>query len=383
MPPTATTDATIGESSAPAGSEPSAPAGGGSTGPTAPTAPTSTEFEPMSTDWVSHRSGDDCRCVDGSEHAIHVRAGDPSKVLLYYQGGGACIDGETCADAGSTYKPGTWPEDHPNANAAGIFAAARPDNPFHGWTMVYVPYCSADFFLGDATTTYAPGITIEHNGATTARRALDHVIERYPEVERLVVAGTSAGAVPTPLIAGLASDALPDASIAVLADGAGAYRSHPGLNTILASSWGTGASIPDWPELDSDAVRSNGGLGIPDLFVLAGNHDPSIRMSRFDDADDFVQGIFMNILDDAARDRGSVIPPVDGDLPTALADSEAAIETAGVPLDVYVAPGDQHTILDRPRLYELEVEGVRFVDWVAEVISGRQPGDVRCPDCGR
>ena len=93
---------------------------------------------------------------------------------------------------------------------------------------MFVPYCSADFFLGDETTTHggADGVaarTIEHRGANTLRRALDLVVGRYGDLEQLVVAGTSAGAVPTPLVAALASDALPHADIAVLADGAGGY----------------------------------------------------------------------------------------------------------------------------------------------------------------
>jgi hypothetical protein len=334
-------------------------------------------------DWVRHASGDDCRCVDGSEHAIHTRAGDPTKVLLYFQGGGACVNAVTCDPISGTYKSGTWPDDHPNAGWSGIFAVDEPRNPFNGWTYVFVPYCSADFFLGDETTTHggADGVaarTIEHRGANTLRRALDLVVGRYGDLEQLVVAGTSAGAVPTPLVAALASDALPHADIAVLADGAGGYPSAPSLNEFLAEFWGTAASVPAWPELAEIDIA---GWGIPDLFEYAARHDPTIRMARFDDIADEVQLYFVDILVGAASSAGHPVEPIDGDLASELDRNERRVETAGVELDVYLAPGGNHTVLDQPRLYDLEVDGVALVDWITRLATGRDAGDVRCPNC--
>lgn len=348
----------------------------------APTTIAPTTNEPATigpvAEWVRHPSGDDCRCADGSDHAFHTRSGDPSKVLLYFQGGGACVDEITCRSSDGTYKAGTWPDDHPNDGWSGIFAVDEPRNPFNGWTYVFVPYCSADFFLGDTVTVYAPDLTIEHRGANTARRALDHVLEHHGDLEQLVVAGTSAGAVPTPLVAGLASDALPGAEIAVIADGAGAYPSDAALNRFLDEVWGTAASVPSWPESESLDI---GEFGIPDLYSLAGNHDPSIRMTRFDDAEDLIQAYFIDILVGAAARFDAGVTPFDGDLPAALARNERDIESDGVPIDVFLAPGGDHTVLDQARLYGLEAAGVPIVDWIARLVDGGAPGDVRCIEC--
>ena len=351
----------------------------GSTSTTGATTTGATTTE-AAAEWIRHPSGDDCRCADGSDHAFHTRAADPSKVLLYFQGGGACVDEVTCRSTDGTYKAGTWPDDHPDDGWSGIFAVDEPRNPFNGWTYVYVPYCSADFFLGDTVTDYGSGLTIEHRGANTARRALDHVVERHGDLEQLVVAGTSAGAVPTPLIAGLASDALPGAEITVIADGAGAYPSDPALNRFLGEVWGTAASIPAWPELES---LDGGEFGIPDLFSLAGAHDPSIRMTRFDDSDDLIQAYFIDILVGAAQRYGAGVTPFDGDVLAALDRNEDNIESDGVPLDVFIAPGGGHTVLDQRRLYELEVDGVALVDWIARLLDGESPGDARCVECTR
>jgi hypothetical protein len=33
-------------------------------------------------------------------------------------------------------------------------------------------------------------------------------------------------------------------------------------------------------------------------------------------------------------------------------------------------------VLDQPRLYDLEVDGVALVDWIAQLANGTAPGDV-------
>jgi hypothetical protein len=61
--------------------------------------------------------------------------------------------------------------------------------------------------------------------------------------------------------------------------------------------------------------------------------------------------------------------------------NEAAIEDAGVDLHSYVAPGDGHGIFDYEAFYEMEVSGVKLVDWVAALIAGEPLDDVHCDDC--
>jgi hypothetical protein len=61
--------------------------------------------------------------------------------------------------------------------------------------------------------------------------------------------------------------------------------------------------------------------------------------------------------------------------------NEAAIEAAGVVLHSYTAPGDDHGITDTERFYEVEVNGVRLVDWVDALIAGQPLDDVHCTEC--
>jgi hypothetical protein len=61
--------------------------------------------------------------------------------------------------------------------------------------------------------------------------------------------------------------------------------------------------------------------------------------------------------------------------------NEAAIEAAGVVQHSYTAPGREHGILDLNRFYEIEVNGVRLVDWVDALLKGKPLDDVHCDDC--
>ncbi len=119
------------------------------------------------------------------------------------------------------------------------------------------------------------------------------------------------------------------------------------------------------------------GWGIPDLLAYAGQHDPAIRMARFDDSHDGVQLFFSSIMLDAATNAGYPAQAFEDDLRASLDANEQHVEEAGVALDVYIAPGDDHTVLDKARLYDLEVDGVALVDWIAQLANGTAPGDVR------
>ena len=53
--------------------------------------------------WEKVVPGGDCECADGSEFAFFERRADPTKVVFFLDGGGACFDAETCAFIGEGY----------------------------------------------------------------------------------------------------------------------------------------------------------------------------------------------------------------------------------------------------------------------------------------
>ena len=207
--------------------------------------------------WEKIVPGGDCACADGSEFNFWVRQADPTKVVLFLEGGGACFDPTTCSFVDSTtYDWNISPDDDP-ALMSGIFDFSNPENPLADYSFVYVPYCTGDVHLGNLTHEYSPELTVEHVGMVNGTAALTYLGENFASAEQVVVVGESAGAVAAPLYGGLVSDLLPDAQVTVYADGAGAYPDEPGINTFANALWGTLESVPDW-DVNEGSLRRTG-----------------------------------------------------------------------------------------------------------------------------
>ena len=321
-------------------------------------------------DWQRIVPGADCECADGSEFAFWERRADPTKVVLYLDGGGSCVDATTCAFTGtggendfydfnlSTETPGL---------GGGIWDFDRADNPFADYTFVYVPLCTGDVYLGDATVAYSPELTVEHNGFVNGTAALDYLAEHYPDATQVVVVGKTAGSVAAPIYGGLVADLLPDAHVTVFGAQSGHFPDDPDFNAeILGELWGAYATMPDWEVNHGLTARD---WGIPRFWIQAGLHDPDIVMARFDYAYD----------PNAARVLERM--GVDSSTLELIDANEAAIEAAGVVQHSYTAPGEGHGIFEFDRFYELEVNGVRLVDWVEALLAGEPLDDVHCDQC--
>jgi hypothetical protein len=360
----AATTAPVEATLSPATTEPDTPATSAS--PETTEIPPTTDAEVVTVgDWTAIPGGDDCRCSDGSPFELWERPADPTKVVLYFQGGGACFSAETCAPDSGTYTPNLTIGAAPDFG--GIFDETNPENPLAGHSIVYVPYCTGDVHLGDRVNEYSDTVTIDHNGFPNARKGLDTVLANYPDVEQLVVVGASAGSIPTPAFAGLAADVLTDTEIVTFGDSSAAYPDVPALNAGIGAVWGVLENVPDWPVNEGLTPEE---WSFPGLYVQAGTQHPDITFARFDYAYDQVQASFAALAGIQADD-----------LVTFIDQTEADIEAAGVPVASYVAPGDAHTIVMSDEFYDMEVEGVRLVDFLATLVAGDVPADVRCTEC--
>jgi hypothetical protein len=321
-------------------------------------------------DWEKVVPGGDCVCADGSEFAFWERHADTSKVVLYLDGGGICFDATTCAFTGSgsendfydynlsTERPGL---------GGGIFDFARADNPFADYSFIYVPLCTGDAYLGDPTREYSSELTVEHNGFINGTAALSYLADHYPDATEVVVVGKTAGSVAAPVYGGLVADLLPDAQVTVFGAQSAHFPDDPDFNAeILGELWGAYGNMPDWEINEGLTARE---WGIPRFWIQAGLHDPEIVMARFDYAFDPNAAKALEWMDVDA----STLELIDA--------NEMAIEAAGVVLHSYTAPGEQHGIFEFSTFYEIEVNGVRLVDWVESLLAGEPLDDVHCDDC--
>lgn len=302
------------------------------------TEPTVDEPAGMAREWGVFEPDSDCACADGSEFVLWERPADPNKVVLYFEGGGACFTEESCDFENGTYTSSIDITEPPSDS--GLFDATNPENPLADHSIIYVPYCTGDVFLSDETTDYGD-LVVRHNGFVNASAGLDLLLGNYPGAEQVAVTGASAGSVPTPLFAGLAADRCPDTTdIVSFGDSSGGYPDVGVINATIGSLWGTTKNLPAWPVADGLTAEE---YSIPGLYVLAGVG-----------ADELV---------------------------TLIDATEALGETSGIEISAYVAPGSAHTIMRSPEVYDLEVEGVRLIDWMTELFRGTSPADVHCVDC--
>jgi Pectinacetylesterase len=322
--------------------------------------------------WENVVPGGDCMCADGSEFAFWERRASAAKVVLFLDGGGTCTSAADCAFTGlgtggeAAYDWSIYGEDP--AAEAGIFDFARPDNPFRDHSFIYVPSCTGDAQLGDVTREYAPDLTVEHNGFVNGAAALSYVAENYQDASQVVIVGKSDGSIAAPVYGGLIADLLPDAQVTVLGGQSGHVPDDPDINEeILGELWGAYDTMPDWEVNRGVTARD---WGPPRFWIQAGLHDPTIVLARFDYAYDAEAAKSAESL---GLDPAGLLAVIDA--------NEAAIEDAGVVVHSFTAPGDDHGIFEWDSFYEVEVDGVRFVEWVDALLAGEPVEDVHCEQC--
>lgn len=322
-------------------------------------------------DWEQVTPGEPCMCADGSEYSLWLHRGDPGRVVLFLEGGGACFSAESCAFAeGSPYQYTFAATDNPTGTAynpntgetdtiGGIFDFADAANPLADYSVVYVPYCTGDAHLGNTTRDYSDELTVEHRGFVNGGAALGLLAETFPDAEQVVVVGESAGAIAAPVYAGLVADELPDASVTALMEGGGAYPPIADLYGGIAVQWGV--TLPEWAYTDPASAAWTA----PELTVQAAEHDPEIVWARHDYTADAIQSRFFGLLGlDPAQ------------LAATMTENEVLIEANGVDLDSYEASGEHHTVFQHEEFYTEHVDGVALTDWVAALVAGDEIEDV-------
>uniref|UniRef100_K3WPR0 Uncharacterized protein n=1 Tax=Globisporangium ultimum (strain ATCC 200006 / CBS 805.95 / DAOM BR144) TaxID=431595 RepID=K3WPR0_GLOUD len=163
---------------------------------------------------------------------------DKKKLLLFFQGGGACTGEDTCSFSlqCSLGKSATF---NPNAvaSSSGILNRTNTDNLFKDWNIVHIPYCTGDLHVGNAERQTSDSgfaqflgqpqcigqkMVTHMAGYENTMSALKWALANYPNPEHLIVGGASAGSLAAQAVSALVADlwSVKDSSIrySVLAD---------------------------------------------------------------------------------------------------------------------------------------------------------------------
>lgn len=316
-------------------------------------------------------------CSSGTPYLFYARDSKRSdKLLIYFNGGGACWFGQAC-DLNSEPNVHTPFAEMPSNDPTmmdGIFALDNAENPLRDYDMVTVPYCTGDVHVGAGEKQYeytnANGdevnVTTYHNGYANSAAVLDWVYANYPNPESVVISGSSAGAIGSSFYAGMVAEHYTQKPVVLLADAAGGYNS-PSLPATF-NAWNTAAILPDWPEY---AGETNDSLTFEDFYIASASHAANLTIAQYNAAEDETQIQFNYLIGDA---------PGSFSLPQRIFNHYVEIESAVDEFHSYTAGGNVHTILRSPIFYTYTVSGVRFVDWFQALVDGQAPGDISCVD---
>jgi len=283
---------------------------------------------------------DDLRCVEGGEYSLAARPGTrPDGTVVWLDGGGACWPGRD--DCSKDARFNWWIEE-------GGLASPNEDNPVRAWNFVYVPYCDGSLHMGDAQADYDGDGVIDHWhwGMRTTSAAARLTAELFPESERILIAGCSAGGAGTIGAAATIRLLFPEARLYVLnISGLGLVGpSQPDLPRLLAETW----NIDDFLPADCQQCRER--LAFMYSWML--DRDPGLRVGVYSTLEDRMVSSGWGM--DRMEFRALLLNTTD----TIHADHSETFRR-------FLVAGDTHCAGD----YSVRLSGVSLWEWIGYLVG--------------
>lgn len=282
-------------------------------------------------------------CFSGNPFQISYRDGPSDNLLLYLQGGGACWDYLTCYVLGTAFD---------SSNAAvqsGIIEITNEDNPFKDWDIVYVPYCDGSVFIGDRIVDYGGERTF-HHGLRNLSVGVDAMLDNFPNPDRIVVAGSSAGGYGTYSGYGVSRVAYPGTPITRFNDSGPGVQNPDATQDVQdrIENWDFARLIPDsCTECDTQYSY---------ITLWAMERDKDLRTALYSYQQDGVISFFLAMSGD---DYQQLLLDTTDDL-QARADGR---------YQRFMPQGGGHTVLLSAEFYDQEVDGVKIREWTEAFLA--------------
>jgi Pectinacetylesterase len=308
-------------------------------------------------------------CMNGTPYEFFVKRGSVNKLLVYYQGGGACWDSRTCSLP--TCDNSVNDSDNPEHVMVGFGDQSNPSNPFRDWNVVFVSYCSCDVHFGDAVQDYPP--VVQHRGYDNSRIVEKWAREHFVNPDQVFVTGSSAGAYGAWFNAPLHEIVWPASEFQVLADAGNGVITQDFLQNEFPH-WDFEKNIP--PTIPGVLESITEGTGIVGYTKAVTSFFPETRWAHYATAFDGGSGGqtgFYNIM-------------LNGNNPLAAltwwngscgfnAKMRAQVQeiSAAVPSNYryYIGTGSRHTMWGSNKVYSDTTGGVPLlVDWVNAMLDG-------------
>ena len=299
-------------------------------------------------------------CIAGTPFSAFTRQGNPSRLLIFEQGGGACWqDFYNCNVLSEAQEP-------PTARV-GIWDFDSKENPFADYSIVYMPYCDGSVFSGDndvfdpdfGTSIGVPQAVVRfHRGMRNQSAGMDLARATFPHASRITVAGSSAGGVGAAGFAPFLVRLLYDnqVKLTVFNDAGPITVNQDAVDDIIAraADWQVGQFYP--------ASCTDCGDGVNDdstaIVRWRLDNDSTIREAFYETDADLTNRFFLDLLADPAGFRDLIVSK-HGELNAAHPDRYKRFIVSG---------DDSHTALQSPLFYSQDANGVFLNQWAEDFL---------------
>lgn len=309
-------------------------------------------------------------CADGTPSYFTVLPRKNSKnLVIYLEPGGACWNKESCS-FGHVLSLTRKKHKSKWGSRKGIFNLKDKTNPFNGFSIVSIPYCTGDVFMGDNEINYGTEshpIIIKHHGYKNVLLTLEAVKAIQSNPEKVVLFGMSAGGMGVMTHLRNIDSAFPQSKKFALADAGTPFIpphiDEPAYQEVM-TNWNARATLPQ--VTPPETMRHLG-----DLVHYNTSHYPHIRYGLIQSYDDRVMTFFAKSVgssDPEEAVRNTVIDVADN----YIGDSSSNAR-------VFFVESRTH-LQTNQSLSSLVSAGTRLIDWLHGMFSSQEPWPNVRPD---
>lgn len=331
--------------------------------------------------WNKVTLGEKVLSSDGSEYYLWTKKGENPNWIIFFSGGGVSWDAESASqpikimnfmtgrDTGNYFANIPF---YMLTLLGGMLATDNPDNPFKEWNVVYIPYSTGDFHVGNNSAEYkkedGSSFTMHYNGRNNVQSSLDWIYANVDKPDKLLIAGESAGGFGSAFWANIIAKHYNKSEIYQYSDSS--YLNSRKWPDITKNEWHADfkQNFGFSPEADliGSAVKANGHL-LPSNAVLLQSYSLFDEiLIHFQNKINDYEGPFdqQNVADWSRQMRESTKA-----LASSIPNYYYYVTDYGLNAKTGTTP---HTFATRETFYKAEQDGVKLLNWLDDAINKKK-----------